>query len=224
MDNQYLCILKEVDIIFIDRRDAGNKISMELEKFKDDNPIILAVPRGGIVTAYETIKKFEFQWDLIIPRKIGAPHNKELAIGAVTSDGTYFVDEKYIDMLNVSQEYIKKEAYEQTEEIKRRLKKYKGNENFPEVKDKTAIIIDDGIATGFTILAAIRSVKKHGAKKIILAIPVAPHDTVAQLEAVVDEVICLLIPDEFYAVGLHYKNFKQTTDEEVINMITELRR
>lgn len=224
MYNQYLCILKEVDIIFIDRRDAGNKISMELEKFKDDNPIILAVPRGGIVTAYETIKKFEFQWDLIIPRKIGAPHNKELAIGAVTSDGTYFVDEKYIDMLNVSQEYIKKEAYEQTEEIKRRLKKYKGNENFPEVKDKTAIIIDDGIATGFTILAAIRSVKKHGAKKIILAIPVAPHDTVAQLEAVVDEVICLLIPDEFYAVGLHYKNFKQTTDEEVINMITELRR
>lgn len=216
--------IKEVDIMFIDRRDAGNKLALELEKFKGDNSIILAVPRGGIITAYETIKKYEFQWDLIIPRKIGSPHNKEVAIGAVTSDGTYFLNEKYIDMLNISQEYIEKQVYEQTNEIKRRLKKYKGNENFPEVKDKTVIIIDDGIATGFTILAAIKSIKKHGAKKIVLAVPVAPRDTVVYLEAVVDEVICLLIPDEFYAVGLHYKNFEQNTDEEVINIINELRR
>lgn len=210
--------------MFIDRKDAGNKLALELEKFKDDNPLILAVPRGGIITAYETIKKYEFEWDLIIPRKIGSPHNKEVAIGAVTSDGTYILNEKFIDMFNVSKEYIEKELYEQTNEIKRRLKKYKGNENFPEVKDKTVIIIDDGIATGFTILAAIKSIKKHGATKIILAVPVAPRDTIVNLEIIVDDVICLLIPDEFYAVGLHYKNFEQNTDEEVINIINELRR
>lgn len=210
--------------MFIDRRDAGSKLSLELEKFKDDNPIILAVPRGGIITAYETIKNYGFEWDLIIPRKIGSPHNKEVAIGAVTSDGTYILNEKFIDMFNVSKEYIEKEVYEQTNEIKRRLKKYKGNENFPEVKDKTVIIIDDGIATGFTILAAIKSIKKHGANKIILAVPVAPRDTIVNLETIVDDVICLLIPDEFYAVGLHYKNFEQNTDEEVINIINELRR
>lgn len=210
--------------MFIDRKDAGNKLALELEKFKDANPIILAVPRGGIITAYETIKKYEFEWDLIIPRKIGSPHNKEVAIGAVTSDGTYILNEKFIDMFNVPKEYIEKEVYEQTNEIKRRLKKYKGNENFPEVKDKTVLIIDDGIATGFTILAAIKSIKKHGANKIILAVPVAPRDTIVNLETIVDDVICLLIPDEFYAVGLHYKNFEQNTDEEVINIINELRR
>ena len=209
--------------MFLDRKDAGEKLSTELENFKDENPIVLAIPRGGIVTAYETIKKFGFQWDLIIPRKIGLPHNKEIAIGAVSLDGTYLLNEEYIDLLNIPQEYIKKEVLEQIEEIKRRLNKYKGNENFPPVKNKTVIIIDDGIATGFTIQAAIKSIKKHHAKKIILAVPVGPQNTISLLEKIVDEVICLVIPDEFYAVGSYYKSFEQTTDEEVINIVRELK-
>lgn len=208
--------------MFINRKDAGERLSVELEKFKDENPIILAIPRGGIITAYETIKKFGFEWDLIIPRKIGSPHNKEVAIGAISLDGTYIFNQKYIDVLNISQEYIKNEIFEQTEEIKRRLVKYKGNENFPNVKNRTVIIIDDGIATGFTIQAAIESIKRHNAKKIILAVPVAPKDAIFQLEKIVDEVICLIMPDEFYAVGLHYKSFGETTDEEVIDIACEL--
>ncbi|MTI79548.1 MAG: phosphoribosyltransferase [Firmicutes bacterium] len=210
--------------MFIDRKDAGIKLSLKLEKFRNDDSIILAIPRGGIVTAYQTIKEYKFKWDLIIPRKIGSPQNKEVAIGAVTSDGIYLLNEEYVATLNISQEYIENEAFEQVDEIKRRLKKYKGNEKFPEVKDKTVIIIDDGIATGFTILAAIKSVKEHGAKKIVLAVPVAPRDTISHLEAFVDEVICLLIPDQFYAVGSYYENFEQTTDEEVINMANELQK
>ncbi|KZL89287.1 phosphoribosyltransferase [Clostridium magnum] len=210
--------------MFVDRKDAGEKLSVELEKFKDENPIVLAIPRGGIVAAYETIKKFGFQWDLIIPRKIGLPQNKEIAIGAVSLDGTYLLNEEHIDILNISQEYIEKEISEQIEEIKRRLNKYKGNENFPDVRNKTVIIIDDGIATGFTIQAAIKSIKEHDAKKIILAVPVAPQDTVSLLEKIVDEVICLLIPNEFYAVGLYYESFEQTTDEEVFNMVDELKK
>lgn len=209
--------------MFVDRKDAGEKLSIELERFKDENPIVLAIPRGGIVTAYDTINKFGFEWDLIIPRKIGAPHNKEIAIGAISLDGTGLFNEKYIDMLNIPEEYIKKEIFEQIEEIKRRLNKYKGNENFPDVKNKTVIIIDDGIATGFTIQAAIKSIRKHGAKKIILAVPVAPQDTISILGKIVDEVICLLIPQEFYAVGLHYKSFEQTTDEEVFNIVHKLK-
>jgi len=208
--------------MFVDRKDAGEKLSIELEKFKDENPIVLAIPRGGIVTAYETIKRFGFQWDLIIPRKISAPHNKEIAIGAISLDETYLFNEKYIGMLNISQDYIKKEVFQQTEEIKRRLNKYKGNEHFLDVKNKAVIIIDDGIATGFTIQAAIKSIKKHDAKKIILAVPVAPQDTISLLEKIVDEVICLFIPDEFYGVSSYYKSFDQTTDEEVINIVREL--
>lgn len=210
--------------MFRDRKDAGEKLSIELEKFKDEDPIILAIPRGGIVTAYETIKKLGVQWDLIIPRKIGSPHNKEIAIGAVSLDGTYILNKEFINILNISQEYIKKEIFKQTEEIKRRLNKYKGDESFPYVKNKTVIIIDDGIATGFTIQAAIKSIKKHHPKKIILAVPVASQDTIFLLKKIVDEVICLLIPTEFYAVSLNYKSFEQTTDDEVINIVNELKK
>lgn len=210
--------------MFLNRQDAGKKLSIQLEKFKYENPIVLAIPRGGIVTAYETIKKFGFEWDLIILRKIGAPHNKEVAIGAIFLDGTRIFNEKYINVLNISEEYIKNEIFEQIEEIKRRLVKYKGNEKFPDVKDKTVIIIDDGIATGFTIQAAIHSIKKHNAKKIILAVPVAPQDAISQLEKIVNEIICLIIPAEFYAVGLHYKSFQETTDEEVFSIVKELNK
>jgi predicted phosphoribosyltransferase len=209
--------------MFVNRKDAGEKLSKLLEKFKEENPIVLTIPRGGIVTAYETIKKLGFEWDLIIPRKISAPHNKEIAIGAISLDGTYILNEEYIYMLNISMEYIQKEVFEQTEEIKRRLKKYKGNVNFPNVKNKTVIIIDDGIATGFTIQAAIKSIRQHNAKKIILAVPVAPQNTISLLEKIVDEIICLFIPNEFHAVSLHYQNFEQTTDEEVINIVRKLK-
>lgn len=208
--------------MFENRKDAGEKLAAKLEKFKDDNPIVLAIPRGGIVTAYETIKKFGFEWDLIIPRKIGAPHNKEIAIGAVSFDGTHLLNQKFIDFLDIPHEYIEREVFEQTEEIKRRLVKYKGNESYPDVKNKVVIIIDDGIATGFTIQAAIESIRRHEPKKIVLAVPVAPQDTIAQLERIVDEIICLYIPNEFYAVGLHYNNFQQTTDEEVVTLVHKL--
>lgn len=208
--------------MFKNRQDAGEKLAIKLEKFKAENPIILAIPRGGIVTAYETIKKFNFKWDLIIPRKIGAPYNKEIAIGAISVDGTYLLNQEFIDLLNISNEYIEKEVFEQTEEIKRRLVKYKGNESFPDVKNKTVILIDDGIATGFTIKAAIKSIRKHDPKKIVLAVPVAPQNTITELEKIVDEIICLQIPSEFHAVGIHYKNFEQTTDDEVFNIVHQL--
>ncbi|MBC2578802.1 phosphoribosyltransferase [Clostridium sp. DJ247] len=210
--------------MFLDRKDAGEKLAAILEKFKDENAIILAVPRGGLETAYDTIKKFGCQWDLIIPRKIGAPQNKEVAIGAVSVDGSYFVDDYYVKMLHISQEYIEQEVSEQTYEIKRRMREYRGTDTFPEVKDKTVIIIDDGIATGFTLLAAIKSIKKQGARKIILAVPVSPKETIEKFEELVDEIICIHIPEDFSAVGVYYMNFEQVTDEEVFKIIDKLKK
>ena len=209
--------------MFLNRSDAGEKIATSLYKFKDEDVIVLAIPRGGLEIAYDTIKKFNFKWDLIIPRKIGAPHNKEFAIGAVSVDGSYFTNEDYVKKLNISQDYIEKEVTEQIDEIKRRMKEYRGKDTFPEVKDKTVIIIDDGIATGFTILAVIKAVKKKLAKKIILAIPVGPRETIEEFKEIVDEVICLYIPDKFYAVGSYYVDFKQVEDVEVFKIIKELR-
>lgn len=211
-------------MIFLDRMDAGQKLTDSLYKFKDEDVIVLAVPRGGLAIAYDTIKRLGFKWDLIIPRKIGAPHNKEFAIGAVSVDGSYFINHDYVKMLGISQEYIEKEVSEQTEEIKRRMQEYRGVDTFPEVKDKTVIIIDDGIATGFTILAVIKAVKKQGAKKIILAIPVGPRETIEEFKELVDQVICLYIPEEFYAVGSYYENFEQVAEEEVFKIMKELRR
>ncbi|MBZ9623045.1 phosphoribosyltransferase [Clostridium sp. FP2] len=210
-------------MMFLDRMDAGEKLADSLYKFKDEDVIILAVPRGGIAVAYDTIKRYGLKWDLIIPRKIGAPHNKEFAIGAVSVDGSYFLNNDYVKMLGISQDYIEKEVLEQTREIKRRMQEYRGVDTFPEVKGKTVIIIDDGIATGFTILAVIKAVKKQGAKKIILAIPVGPRETIEEFKEHVDEVICLYIPEKFYAVGSYYENFKQVTDEEVFIIMNELR-
>jgi putative phosphoribosyl transferase len=210
--------------MFKDRIDAGRRLLKELERFKSENPLILAVPRGGVVIAHEMIKEFGLDWDLIIPRKIGAPHNKEVAIGAVSYDGSYFTDEGYVDMLGVSNKYIEEEATFQLDEIKRRMREYKGTDEFPDVKDRTVIIVDDGIATGFTILAAIKSIKTQGANKVIVAVPVAPTDTVEKLSKEVDEVVCLEIPEEFYAVGMHYKSFSEVSDEEVAVIINDLRR
>lgn len=210
-------------MVFLDRKDAGEKLTDSLYKFKDEDVIVLAVPRGGLEIAYDTIKKFGLKWDLIIPRKIGTPHNKEFAIGAVSVDGSYFINDDYVEKLGIPQNYIENEVSEQINEIKRRMKEYRGKDTFPEVKDKTVIIIDDGIATGFTILAVIKAVKKQGAKKIILAIPVGPRETIEEFKELVDEVICLYIPEEFYAVGSYYLDFKQVTDEEVFKIINELR-
>lgn len=143
--------------MFLNRLDAGNKLRNKLEKFKKESPIILPIPRGGLIVAYSTIINFNSDWDFLMPKKIGAPSNKEIAIGAVSSDGTYFIDNNYVKRLNVSKEYIEREVLLQLTEIRKRIEKYRPNKEFPNLENKTVIIIDDGIATGFTIKAAIKS-------------------------------------------------------------------
>ncbi|HSQ34108.1 MAG TPA: phosphoribosyltransferase family protein, partial [Peptostreptococcaceae bacterium] len=179
--------------------------------------------RGGIEVAYDTIKRYNFEWDLIIPRKIGAPDNKEVAVGAVSVDRSYIINEYFVKALKISNKYLAQEINDEINEIKRRLKKYRGTETLPDVKDKTVILIDDGIATGFTLTAAIKSIKNLGAIKIVLAVPVGPKHTVKQFKEIVDEVICIYSPDDFTSVGRYYEDFSQVEDEEVFNLLDKLR-
>ena len=200
---------------FADRVDAGKRLASALTRFKSKDAIVLAIPRGGIVVGFEISKALGVSLDIIVPRKIGAPDNPELAIGAVTEDGTTILNERLVNDLGVPQNFIQKESERQRAEIERRLESYRGDVPYPSLKNRVVIIVDDGIATGYTMKAAIASVRKKGAKSVVIAIPVGPPSTINELERVTDRVICLYTPEEFYAIGEFYEDFSQTTDEEV---------
>ena len=209
---------------FVDRVDAGKRLASALVHLAGRNAIVLAIPRGGVVVGYEIAKALNLQLDVIIPRKIGAPDNPELAIGAMTEDGTIILDENLVAYLGVSKDFIKEESVRQKSEIERRLKKYRQNEPYPNLKGCDVIIVDDGIATGSTMKAALASVKNRGAKTVTIAIPVGPPSTIEELEKQADNVVCIYTPEYFQAIGQFYTDFNQTTDEEVIQLLRESRK
>ncbi|MCL4425857.1 MAG: phosphoribosyltransferase [Firmicutes bacterium] len=200
-------------MLFRDRREAGRKLAHRLRIYKDQNPIILAVPRGGVILGAEVAQELQAPLDLVIPRKIPAPFNEELAIGALAPDDTLILDEHLIHLLGLPHEYIEKARQAARQEIQRRLREYRGERPLPELKGKTAIVVDDGIATGLTVRAAILSLKK-AARRVILAVPVAPADVRERITEA-DEIFSLITPEEFYAVGQFYQDFAQVSDEEV---------
>ena len=211
-------------MLFKDRFDAGQQLANQLKRFENDYPLILLVPRGGVEVGLETIRRYQLDWDFMIPRKIGAPHNKEIAIGAVTMDGNYLLYEEYINQIDVSSDYIQEQIQQEMMEIKRRLQKYRGSETFPPVMTQTVILIDDGIATGFTLLAAIKSIHAHTPKKLILAVPVAPTETIEAFRQFVDDIICLHSIDRFTSVGAYYESFPQVTEEQMKSYIDLLNK
>lgn len=208
-------------MVFSNRREAGEKLSQALKKYKDDDLVVIGIPRGGVIVAAQVAKALEASLDVIIPRKIGAPHNPEVAIGAVTQDGTVIKDEVMVEMLGISDNQIRDLARQVEQEISRRVSTYRGGRPGVEMCNKTVIIVDDGIATGHTIKAALHSVRKSGARRLVLAVPVAPADTLEELNKLVDELVCLYRPDLFYAVGQFFMDFDQTTDAEVIELLAE---
>ena len=214
--------LKEF-FVFKNREEAGKKLAKELEKYKAEKPIVLAIPRGGIIVGKEIAKELNSKLDLVIPRKIGAPWEKELAIGAVAPDGSLILNEDLIKELEVPQAYIQAEKERELKEIERRLKVYRGDKKFPELKNKVVILVDDGIATGATIKAAINFVKNQEPKKIVVAVPVAPLDTLKELEREVDEIVCLEKPKFMGAISEFYLDFRQVEDEEVIKIMKEFK-
>ena len=209
-------------MIFENRIEAGKLLSEKLIKYKNNkDTIVIGLPRGGVVTAYQISKELNLPLDIIITRKIGAPHNPELAIGAITQDGQIIIDKKIVEMTKVDKKYINQIAKIETIEAQRRLKLYRGKRTPLNLKKKTILLADDGIATGNTIKAAIEYAKKIGVKKIILAIPVAPQEEIKELQKEVTEIICLDQPSPFFGIGQFYKNFEQVTDKQVINLMKE---
>lgn len=209
--------------MFRDRVDAGRQLARRLEKFKNSDAVVLAIPRGGVVVGDEVAKILNLQLDIIIPRKIGAPGNPELAIGAVAANKA-IMNESLVRELRVPDSYIEEEIRRQQGEIDRRRKLYLGDKAPEKLTDRTAIIVDDGLATGYTALAAINAVKQQQPGKIILAVPVAPVDTCERLKREVDEIICIETHELFFAVGQFYESFEQTSDSEVIEILSRWRK
>jgi predicted phosphoribosyltransferase len=200
------------------RVEAGKQLAQAL-KTVSENAIVLAVPRGGVVVGYEVARALGVPLDVIVTKKIGAPDNPELAIGAVAEDGTFILDEDLARRLFVPKEYIDEEVERIRQEIQRRLVRYRGDVPYPTLKNREVIIVDDGVATGSTLKAALRLLRHKGAKTVTVAVPVGPPDTISELEKIADRVVCLQTPEPFYAIGQFYVDFSQTSDEEVTKLL-----
>lgn len=191
---------------------------MKLSSCKESGYLLVAIPRGGVVVGKAISDMLGIPLSFVLTRKIGAPGQSELAIGAVASGGIIVRDEKLISDLSVSEKYINKEIKKEKKVIAERLKKY--GKSTVSLRGKRAILVDDGIATGATVKAAIGYLREQGAGKVILAVPVAPKDTIMELKPLVDKIVVLNTPDDFSSVGQFYRYFPQVTDEEVVELLS----
>lgn len=205
---------------FKDRRDAAAKLRSRLLHYRDrEDVIVLALPRGGVVTGHEIAKALRCNLDIIIVRKIGFPGQPELAIGAVSETGAVVLNEDIISSYRIPKEYIKSEIEKQMEEILRRKSLYRQGRGIPPLEGKSVILVDDGVATGATMKAAIRAIKAEKISRLIVAVPVAPPDTAEDIKMMVDEWICLETPHYFTAVGAFYEDFSQVSDSDVAELL-----
>jgi len=201
---------------FRDRKEAGQQLAISLKTYADcANGLVLGLPRGGVPIAYEVADALHLPLDVCLVRKLGVPGHKELAMGAIAAGGVRVLNSDVLSWLRISAETLEHVAARELLEVQRRDRAYRGERPQPGIQGKTILLIDDGIATGATMRAAIAVLKAQKPQQIVVAVPVAPLDTCRALNAEVDQVICLATPDPFYAIGLWYKNFAQTTDEQV---------
>lgn len=204
------------DIVFKDRKDAALKLTKLLSKYKMKSTVVFGIPRGGVEIGYYVAKELECSLEVTIPRKIGAPLQPELAVGAVAEDGTIYVEREVAELVGVSEEYISSAARHELETISERIKLYRHGRDIPELSNYNVIVVDDGVATGATMIATLRFLRKRKPIKLICGVPVAPPETIHKLRNEADDVVCLETPTPFFAIGQFYQDFRQLTDEEVI--------
>lgn len=216
---------------FKNREEAGSLLVDEiLTKYNGnlENPVVVAIPRGGVVVAEPIAETLKAPLEIIIPRKLGAPFNEEFAIGAITEDGDILLNEDLtkgdMERLGITDEYIYQKAREELKKIEERKRKFIGNRERANLTGRDVIIVDDGVATGLTMKAAILSIRKEAPNSIILAVPVIPFDRVDEFQNLVDDLIALQTPKNFYAVGQFYEDFHQISDEEVIQILKNLEK
>ncbi len=211
--------------MFKDRRDAGRRLAGPLLRYENERPIVVALPRGGVPVGYEVARALGAPLDIMVVRKLGAPGQPELGIGAVV-DGDHpesVFNQEVVRLLDVSADYMRREIECQLDEIRRRQQAYRGGRPPLSVSGRTAVVVDDGLATGGSMRAAVRGIRRAGPRRLILAVPVAPPETVAALAGEVDDIVCLSTPSPFGAVGYFYDEFEQTDDAEVIELLESAR-
>jgi predicted phosphoribosyltransferase len=209
---------------FKDRFDAGRRLAAELQRYAGrPDVIVLALPRGGVPVGYEVARALGAPLDLFLVRKLGVPGHEELAMGAIASGGVRVFNPDVLSVLDVPPDLMDEAVRRETAELGRRERAYRDDQPPPDVRGKTVILVDDGLATGSTMLAAARALRRLGPARIVVAVPTASPETCEQFRSVVDEVVCAVTPDPFHAVGLWYEDFSQTTDEEVRELLAQAR-
>jgi predicted phosphoribosyltransferase len=210
-------------MIYRDRRDAGRRLARELAHYEKDEPVVLALPRGGVVVAAEVAKTLHAPLDLVLVRKIGVPFQPELAMGAVVygSHPHIIRNDDIIASACISEQAFKQVCQAELAEIDRRRKLYLADPPRSEFEDRVVIVVDDGIATGATTRAALEAIRERKPKKLVLAVPVAPTSALEGLSGLVDKIVCLQSLEPFYAIGLYYEDFRQVSDGEVIDILSK---
>jgi predicted phosphoribosyltransferase len=203
-------------MLFRDRTEAGRVLAAELSAYADrPDVIVLALPRGGVPVAFEVARALHAPLDVFLVRKLGVPGHEELAMGAIATGGVRVLNEDVVRALNIPDEVIDLVAAEEQQELERRERAYRDDRPLPEVRGRTVILVDDGLATGSSMRAAVAALRHLGPARIVVAVPVAAADTCTEFQHEVDDVVCARTPEPFYGVGLWYDDFSQTTDEEV---------
>lgn len=208
---------------FLDRYDAGRQLALRLGGVRDADPVVFALPRGGVPVGHEIAAALGAPLDVVVARKLGAPLQREESIGAIAPGGVLLLDEARIAALGVARAELDRIVAEETAEMARRLRHYRGDRPPLDPAGRTVILVDDGLATGLTALAAVRSLRRDGPRRLVVAAPVCSPEAVRLLRADVDDVVCVEAPPAFRAVGLWYDDFAQTTDEEVLALLARPR-
>jgi putative phosphoribosyl transferase len=209
---------------FEDREDAGRRLAERLVRYRDEHPIIFALPRGGVPVGYEIAHALDAPLDVFVARKLGAPGQPEFGIGAVAPGGVRVLNEDVVQRLGIPDDYLERITERETEEVERRVRHFRGERPEPAVGDRTVILVDDGLATGVTARAAVKALREREPRRLILAVPVCAAQTAELLGPEVDELICLEALPDLGAIGFWYRDFSQTSDEEVIELLARARR
>ena len=209
---------------FRDREDAGRRLAERLVRYRGENPVVLALPRGGVPVGYEISQALHAPLDVFLSRKLGAPGREEFGIGAVAQGGVRVLNEGVVEAMEIPEEYIEHVAKQETEEIERRLLILRGARPQSEVEGRTAVLVDDGLATGVTARAAVEALRQRNPGRLVLAVPVCAAQSVELLRPEVDELVCLEAPSNLMAISLWYQDFDQVGDEQVVELLERARR